>query len=66
MVLSLLDVAQAYDDVVRETLQELASEMDSELGWVVSKLSHLYSSMVTHVKTAYRLSRGYPQVGIII
>ena len=40
--------------------------MDPELGWVVNRLLHLYGLMVTHVRTAYGLSEGYPQVGGIV
>ena len=58
MVLALLDIAQAYNNMVRDTLQEIAYEMDLEQGCLVAQLLHLYGLMVTHVWTTYRKWRG--------
>ena len=62
VVLALLDIAQAYADVVRKALQEIASEMEMELGLLVTQLLQLYDHMILHVWTAYGLSKGYQQV----
>ena len=56
------DIVQAEDDAVRDTLQKVASEMDAELGCVVSRWLQLYKALVTHVPKAYGVPESHPGV----
>ena len=55
----LLDIALAHNDVVRDTLEEIATELGPDMG-VAQKLLRL---IVTYVMTAYVYQRGTAKWG---
>ena len=58
----LLDIAEAYDDVIRQALIKMAKPLGAEVLQVVEEFVKAYDVMRVHVVTAYGLSHWYRQV----
>ena len=58
----LLDIAQTYDDVIREALVLMAKPLGPGVQGVVKEFVHAYNILCVHVVTAYGLPVWYQQL----